>query len=216
MPTPPVSFLPHPQQGSPQHTPRAQQAAETAAGVAAKAVPAERVMLTAMILAKSFMGILQRKGSLGAAVASRWRRFGSDHRCAQGAICRRRIDLHRLSDLGQGHGNRQCRPATSVAGLGRWHATDQVIGATMARHHAIAARCGACRGGKTKQDNKDQEQQAPHGRIFVEHRDRVTSRQRVHARPASARTAAMPGATIEGPGSIGSRGTPRRFTHAVR
>lgn len=46
----------HPQQGSPQHAPRAQQAAEKAAGVAAKAVPVDRDMLTAMVFAKSFMG----------------------------------------------------------------------------------------------------------------------------------------------------------------
>lgn len=56
MPTPPWPLWSHPQHGSPQHAPRAQQAAEKAAGVAAKAVPAESDRPTAMIFAIYFMG----------------------------------------------------------------------------------------------------------------------------------------------------------------
>lgn len=165
---------------------------------------------------KASCEILQKTESPGAAVGSWWRRFGSDHQFFQDTACRWRVSRHRSTDDRQGRANRQWRYATSVTVMGGRQAADRVIGAAMARHHAIAVGCRTDGSGKKPQDREDQEQQTPHGKVFCEYRDRVTSPRRVQTRPASARTAVMPGETREGPGSIGSRGTPRRFTHAVR
>jgi hypothetical protein len=51
--------VPYQQQGSPQHTPSAQQALATAPGPAAMAAEDERRATTAEILAISFISILQ-------------------------------------------------------------------------------------------------------------------------------------------------------------
>lgn len=93
--TPPRLLMRHPQQGSPQHATRRNRLQCKAAGVAAKAVPAGRDRLTAMILAKSAREILRGIEISVARVTSWWRRFGSKHPCTQGTICRRRVDQHR-------------------------------------------------------------------------------------------------------------------------